>query len=169
MAHGVIITSLLTGTTDGARLVSLKYSPSDTDTAIDNGCVVVLDSLYDATNDRELWKAVTPAANSKIKDIAIVATPEVSVNGENVYDLGNFYNVAGAECRGFRLVSGNCFDITADVLDGTLTSPVGMIVELQAGVKLKAVTSATASTTTIGKIIDTYTKGNKTFYVVCVD
>lgn len=169
MAHGVIITSLLTGTTDGAGLVSFKYSPSDTDTAIDNGCVVELDSIYDSAKDREVWKAKTPTASSKMKDIVIVASPEVSVNGENVYDLGNFYNVAGAECRGFRPVSGNCFDITADVLDGTLTNPVGMVVELQADIKLKAVATATTSTTTVGKIIDTYTKGNKTFYVVCVD
>lgn len=169
MAHGVITTSLLTGTTDGARLVTFKYAPGGNETAIDNGCVVVLDGLYDSLNDREIWKAVTPAANSKIKDVVIVATPEVSVNGESVYDLGNYYNVAGTECRGFRLVSGNCFDISAEALDGTLTSPVGMVVELQAGVKLKAVASATSSSTTIGKIIDTYTKGNKTFYVVCVD
>ena len=76
MAHGVIRTDNMLGTDVGTHLVSFKYQPSDTDTAIDNGNVVVIGDLING--EREVHTATTPAANSALAKIAVVARPHAA-------------------------------------------------------------------------------------------
>ena len=171
MAHGVVRTDLMFGTNVNAGLRSFKYMGSgSTATAIDNGNVVRLDSIVvdsdSKVNDREVWKAVTPAANTPLADIVLVATPELHYD-ERKHALNEFYNEAGKICRGYVLHSGDIFSVTADALAGiTGSTAVGWVIELQAGTKLKAVSSATASTTTVGKLIQIEEIHGVKYYVV---
>ena len=163
MAHGVVRTDLLAGTDVRSELVSVRYQPSDVMTDIDNGNVVLLGALE--TGSRTVYKGATPAADSAIGDIALVASPEVIYN-EHIHGLENYYNEAGKISRGYRLHEHDIFSVTGDALSAAATPKVGDTVELQADTKLKVVGSATASTTTVGKIIDINVVGNLTFYVV---
>lgn len=165
MAHGVIRTDLLAGTDVRSELVSVRYQPSDTMTDIDNGNVVLLGDLEEGS--RTVFKGGTPAKNSDLNDVALIASPEV-VYDEHVHGLDKYYNEAGKISRGYRLHENDIFSVTIDALDAAATPEVGNIVELQAGTKLKVVSSATASATTVGKIIDINVVGNYTFYVVKV-
>ena len=169
MAYGVFRSDLMTGTNVGADLVSLKYMGSgSTATAIENGCVVALDGLM--TGEREVWKAVTPAANTDKNKIVIVASPEVMYD-ERKKNLDEFINEAGTIARGYIPHSRDIFSVTADALNigAGVTPAKGYIVELMAGTKLNVVSSATASTTTIGQIIDIEDAGRYTYYVIQVD
>ena len=163
MAHGVVRTDLLAGTDVRSELASVRYQPSDTMTEIDNGNVVLLGDLEDGS--RTVYKGDTPAANSELKDIVLIASPEV-IYDEHIRGLEKYFNEAGKICRGYRLHQKDIFSVTIDALDAAADPAVGNIVELQAGTKLKVVGSATASTTTVGKIIDINVVGNLTFYVV---
>ena len=76
MGYGVIRTDRMFGTDNRAGLVSVKYMGSgSTETAIENGNIVKLDGLM--ADEREIYKGVTPAANSKLNEIGIVAAPIV--------------------------------------------------------------------------------------------
>ncbi len=163
MAHGVVRTDLLAGTDVRSELVSVRYQPSDTMTDIDNGNVVLLGALE--TDSRTVYKGATPTASSALKDIALVASPEVIYN-EHIHGLENYFNEAGKISRGYRLHEKDIFSVTIDALAAAATPEVGNIVELQAGTKLKVVSSATGGSTTVGKIIDINVVGNLTFYVV---
>lgn len=162
--HGVIRTDLMSGTNVAADLVSLKYMGSgDAAAEIDNGCVVKLDGLMEG--EREVWKAVTPAANTPLEQIAIVATPEV-MHDERKRNLDEFVNEAGVPARGYIPRSRNIFSVTAEALDAAAAIAVGDTVELQASVKLKVVKSATGSTTTVGKIVAIEKAGRYTYHVI---
>lgn len=149
MAYGVVRTDNMSGTTLGKNLVSLKYQESNVDTGIDNGNVVVVGNLIEG--EREIRLASKPAANTELKNIALIATPEL--NKDRQYTLLSEYtNAAGTILRGYRLLSHDIFSVTADALDGSNIA-VGNAVELQAGTKLKVVASATSGSTQVGKII----------------
>lgn len=169
MAHGVFRSDLMSGTDVAADLVSVKYMGSgSTPTAIDNGCVVKLDGLM--SGEREIWKGVTPAANTALSDIAIIGSAEV-IYDERQKNLDDFVNEAGSVSRGYIPRSRNIFAVTEDALNigSGVTPAVGSIVELMAGVKLNVVSTATASTTTVGKIIAIEKTNRYTYYVIKVD
>lgn len=164
--HGVIRTDLMSGTDVAADLVSLKYfDADDKPAAIDNGCVVALSGLIDG--ERELWKAETPAANSDLSTIAIVATPEVMYDARQ-RNLSDFVNEAGKPARGYIPRSRNVFSVTAEALNTAegFVVKVGNVVELMAGVKLNVVASATEGATAVGKIIAIEQAGRYTYYVI---
>lgn len=164
--HGVIRTDRMYGTDVGANLVSLKYmGAGTTETAIDNGCVVALDGLM--SNQREIYKGVTPAANTALGNIALVATPEVMYD-ERKKNLEEYENEAGVTCRGYILHEHDIFSVTAEALDAAAAIAVGNIVELQAGVKLKVVGTATSGSTAVGKVIAIEKAGRYTYYVIQV-
>lgn len=169
MAYAVVRTDKMFGTDNRAGMASVKYMGSgSTATAIENGNVVKLDGLLaiDAvagTYEREIYKAVTPAANDDLGVIALVASPEIMYEVTKK-DLAEFRNEAGEIARVYRLHHGDIFSVTADALAGT--AEVGSVIELQAGTKLKAVSSATDSTTTVGKCIEVAPAGRYTFYVI---
>ena len=56
--HGICITEKLSGTFNGADLVSVRYMVGNTPTAIDNGSVVEVGALE--ANSREVRKATAP-------------------------------------------------------------------------------------------------------------
>lgn len=152
MAYAICRTDLMSGTKDPALLVSVKYRPSGTDTAIENGNVVLVGSLI--SGEREVYAGTTPAANSALADIALIATPELMAD-ERKKNLNEFRNEAGEIARGYYLKSKNVFSVTAEAVTPiTGTAPaVGQIVELQADTKLKLVASLTSGSTKVGEVI----------------
>lgn len=164
MAHAVIRKDRLYGTDVAPALVSLKYMGSgSTATNIDNGNVVLLNGLM--TNEREIYKAVTPAANSDLKNIAIVGTNEVMYD-ERQKNLDEFFNPAGVAALGYRPHAGDIFSVTIDALDAAATPAKGDLVELQASTKLKVVKSATNGSTQLGVICDVNKVGRYTYYAI---
>lgn len=174
MAYAIVRTDKMFGTDNRNGIVSAKYFVSTTATAIENGNVVLLDGLLtsgtspDIVTEREIYKATTPAANSALKDIVLVATPEV--DKENTYHRGleYFINKAGVPIRGYHLVTNDIFSVTKEALDGKATPEKGDVIELKAGTKLNAAASATSGSTVVGSIIDVEVTGGKTFYVIQV-
>lgn len=166
MAHGVVRTDNMFNTDVRTGPVSVKYLPSDTPTDIDNGNVVLLGDLIEG--EYELRVGTTPAANSNLDKIVLIATPEVMYD-ERLRSLADFYNKAGRACRGYHLHTYDIFSVTKDALDGKSEPEVGDIVELKAGTKLNVAASATGGSTQVGKIIDINVVSGMTFYAIGVN
>lgn len=160
--NAVVRTDKMFATDNRAGLVSVRYQPGDSMTAIDNGNVVKLGTLEDGS--REVYKGVTPTAGDNIKDIVLIASPEVMYD-EHKRNLDEFQNAAGDIARGYHLHTNDIFSVTKEALVGA-TPTVGSVVELTAGTKLNVVSSATG--TEIGKIIDINIVGRYTYYVIQV-
>ena len=165
MAHGVVRTDKMFGTENKAGLASFRYQPNGDNTAIDNGNVVLLGDLE--TGSREVYKGGTPAANSALKDVVLVAAPEVAYD-ERIRNLDEFYNEAGKIVRGYHFHTNDIFSVTKDALEGKATPEVGDVVELKAGTKLNVAASATGGSTVVGKIIDINVVGRYTYYAIKV-
>lgn len=168
MAHGVVRTDKMAGTDNRAFMRSVRYAVSATPTDIDNGNVVLMGALENGS--REVYTATAPLANSPLKDIALVASPEVMYD-ERKKNLDEFYNEAGKIARGYALHTGDIFSVTKDALDGAATPAVGDVVELKAGTKLNVVAAATGATegsTVVGKIIDKNIVGRYTYFAIQV-
>lgn len=161
--NAVVRTDKMFATDNRAGLVSVRFQPSDTMTAIDNGNVVKLGALE--TGSREVYKGGTPAKTDAIADIVLIATPEVMYD-ERKRNLDEFQNAAGDIARGYRLHTGDIFSVTIDALSATATPKVGDIVELGDSTKLNVVTSLTSGSTQVGAIIDINVVGRYTYYVV---
>ncbi len=167
MAYAVVRTDNMFGTDVRAGLVSIKYMGANgtTPTAIQNGNVLKVGALM--SGEREIFVGAAPAANDELKDIVLVATPEVMYD-ERKRNLDEFINEAGRACRGYRLHKGDIFSVTKDALDGVATPAVGNVVELKAGTKLNVAASATSGSTQVGKIIAIDVVGRYTYYVILV-
>jgi hypothetical protein len=164
--HGVVRTDLMAGTKQPADIVSAKYLPSTTATEIDNGCVVKIGALV--SGEYNVFTADTPAANTPIAQIALVASPEV-MDDPRKKKLTDFYNLAGEVVRCYRLRSGDIFSVTKTVLDGDATPDVGDLIELKDGNKLNVVDSATGeSATVVGDIVDINQADGLTWYAIRV-
>lgn len=162
--HAVIRKDRLYGTNVAPALVSLVFHGSNNKAAaIDNGNVVKLVALMD--DERELYKAVAPAANTSLEELAIVGTNEVMYD-ERKKNLDEFFNEAGNAALGYRPHKGDMFGVTAEGLDAAAEIKKGDIVELQAGTKLKVVKTATTGSTKVGVIADINKTGRYTYYVV---
>lgn len=166
--HAVVRTDLMDGTDVRGQLVSVKYMGADgaTPTEIDNGNVLKVESLIDG--EREVYAGVTPAADTAITDIVLVASVEVMYD-ERKKNLDEYVNEADKICRGYRLHHGNIFSVTKDALDGVETPAVGNVVELKAGTKLNVASAATEGSTAVGKIIDIEIAGRYTYYAIKID
>ena len=179
MSYGVVRTDLMYATDVRSGLVSIKHittsgsgtteSPYvDTENAIENGCVLKVGELIDG--EREIFKGAAPAANDDLKDIVLIASPEVMYD-ERKRNLDEFINEAGKACRGYRLHKGDIFSVTKDALEGASAPAVGDIVELKAGTKLNvaaAGTGATEGSTVVGRIIAVDVVGRYTYYAILV-
>ena len=114
MAYGVVRTDAIKATKAG-NIKSGRYYVGTTPTAIDNGCIVKLDSLISGESD--LWKVVAPGAITA-GNLYIVATPEI------IYDetlkssgaLDKFQNAAGANITLIPLEVGDTFSISDDCI-----------------------------------------------------
>lgn len=160
--NAVVRTDKMFATDNRAGLVSVRYQPSDTMTAIDNGNVVKIGALEEGS--REVYKGVTPAADDAIKDIVLIASPEVMYD-ERKRNLDEFQNAEGAIARGYHLHTNDIFSVTKEALTGDEPA-VGRVVELAAGTKLNVTASATG--TVVGTIIDINVVGRYTYYVIQV-
>lgn len=149
MAYACVRTDKMNGTDVAKDLVSVKYYVGTTPTAIENGNVVVLNGLDGV--QREVYKAVAPAANAALANVVLIASEEI-VKDKAVATLDEFINRAGDVARGYRLGGAHqIFSVTADALDGTAAK--GNVVEMQAGTKLKVVAEATPNSTKVGDVI----------------
>ena len=168
MAHAVVRTDNLASTDvrGGEDLVSVRYQPSNTKTAIDNGNVVLLGDLE--TGEREVYKGATPAANSPLEDVVLITTPEVMYD-ERLRSLDEYFNEAGKICRGSHFHRNDTFSVTKDALDGKSEPAVNDIVELKAGTKMNVAASLTSGSTQVGHIIAIEQAGRFKFYVIKVD
>lgn len=160
--NAVVRTDKMFATDNRAGLVSVRYQPGDTMTAIDNGNVVKIGALEEGS--REVYKGVTPAADDAIKDIVLIASPEVMYD-ERKRNLDEFQNAEGAIARGYHLHTNDIFSVTKEALTGDEPA-VGKVVELAAGTKLNVTASATG--TVVGTIIDINVVGRYTYYVIQV-
>lgn len=172
MAYAVVRTDKLMGTDVRSMLESVLYLGSDgsTPTEIDNGNVLKVGALVgDASTgyEREVKVGSVPAANSKLDEIVLVATPEVIYDERKRY-LDEFTNEAGRVVRGYHLHSGDIFSVTKDALDGAASPAIGNAVELKAGTKLNVAASATNGSTQVGKILAIDVVGRYTYYVIQV-
>lgn len=150
MAYAIVRTDLMSGTTQPADLVSLRYQISNVDAPIENGNIVKVGKLLDG--ERNIFVATAPEKDTDLNDLALVASPEVLAD-ERKKGLGEFRNEAGDNSRGYLLRSKNIFSVTKEAVTGVPAKDA--YVELAAGKTTLAVVSApTASTTTVGKIID---------------
>ena len=160
--NAVVRTDKMFATDNRAGLVSVRYQPGDTMTAIDNGNIVKIGALEEGS--REVYKGVTPAANDAIKDIVLIASPEVMYD-ERKRNLDEFQNAEGAIARGYHLHTNDIFSVTKEALTGDEPA-IGKVVELAAGTKLNVAASATG--TLVGTIIDINVVGRYTYYVIQV-
>lgn len=144
--YAVITREKMASEYDGTKRVSLKINED-----LQNGSVVVVGDLV--SGKREVFATTKPTATTKLTDIAILTTPEVDAD-ERKKNLSDFTNKAASllPATGDYLTARDIFSLTAEGFDGT--PAVGNIVELQADYKLKVVSSATAGSTSVGKIVD---------------
>ena len=162
--YAVVRTDNLRGTDVRAGLVSIKYIVSNTETAIENGNVLLVGPLMDG--EREIFQGSAVAADSPLSKVVLIATPELMYDK---VDLTEFINPAGKPCRGYYLHSGDIFSVTKEALAGAAAPAVGNVVELAAGTKLNVAASATSGSTAVGKIIAIDTVGRLTYYAIQVD
>lgn len=163
MAHGIVVVENMSGTHNGVDLVSVRYAPGGTKTAIDNGNVVLVGALE--AGSREVYVGATPAADSPKANLALVAAPEVQYDERLAKDLGNFFNEANAVIRGYLLDKPHqWFALTGEALDGGTARVVGAVIEAQAGTKLKAAATLTSGSTQVGVLRDIYVKKGITYY-----
>ena len=162
--YAVVRTDNMYGTDVRAALVSVKYMGEDgsTPTAIENGNVLKIGALIDG--EREIYVGGAVAADDKINDVILVASPEVMYD-ERKKNLDEYINDAGKACRGYHIHSGDIFSVTKEALAGAAAPAVGNIVELAAGTKLNVVTEATGATV-VGTIIAVDVVGRYTYYAI---
>lgn len=164
MAYGIVRTDNMYGTDVRAALVSIKYMGEDgaTPTAIENGSVLKVGALIEG--EREIYVGGAVAANDKVEDVVLVASPEVMYD-ERKKNLDEYINVAGKACRGYHIHSGDIFSVTKAVLAGEAAPAVGDVVELAAGTKLSVAKEATGATV-VGTIIAIDVVGRYTYYAI---
>ena len=141
-------TDKMSGTTVAKDLASAKFYNSGVEAAIENGHIVTLGGYVDG--EREVKKATAPTAGTALRDLYLVASPEV-VKNKNYYGLNEFENAAGENIRCYRFTSADQFSVTQEALDGT--PAVDSVVEAQNSTKMKIVETATEGSTVIGKIL----------------
>ena len=159
LIHQVVRIDNMSGTTDGSQLRSLRYYNADAPAAIDNGMLVKLVALEEG--EREVYKAVAPAAGDKLNALCLVATPEVMADPRK-RNLTDFYNEAGAIARGYMLHPG-FFSCTEGCFDKT--PKVGDAIEVMSGTTFKVTTGA-ASGTQVGVCRAIEQESGYTYYVV---
>lgn len=163
--NAVVRTDKMFATDNRAGLVSVRYQPSDVMTEIQNGNVVVLGALE--SGSREVYKGLTPAANTDLAKIVLVASPEMMYD-EHKHNLDEYTNEAGKIARGYYLHKNDIFSVTKEALDGVAEPAVGNIVELKAGTKMNVAASLTSGSTKVGTIIDINVVGRYKFYAIQV-
>jgi len=150
----------MSGTTNPTKLVSARYFDGSAYAAIQNGSVLKLDSLI--SGEKEVWKAVAPAANDTFGKLILVASPEVIYDATKT-NLSDFTNAAGANVRGYVIESGDIFSVTSEAVTGTPDVTTNKYITVVADTKLA---TATVATDARFDVVAVETVGTKTFYVL---
>jgi len=108
--YGVIRTDNMKATVTG-DIRSARYMVSTTETAIENGNLVQVDALLDASKNREIFKAIAPAALTA-KNIGVVATPELIYDETKHYTLKDYINAAGKNIIVLMLRAGDLLSVS---------------------------------------------------------
>lgn len=170
MAKAVVRTDNLAGIVDGSKLVSVRYYVSTTETAIENGTVVKLDSLIEGTRGAgsHVWKAVAPTANDTIAStnykLVLVASPEYLYES-NYAGLDEYENEAGKDCLGYVLQPGDTFAVTVDAF-ASATAPTATNKYILATASTAKLTASSTATYAIAEYLETETEGGYTYYVL---
>lgn len=158
MAYTVIRTDLMSGTTQPADLVSLRfYDGSDEQAEVENGVIVKLQGYEDG--EREVMKAVAAASTDDLNDCAIVAGVEVMYD-ERKKNLDEFINEAGSIVRGYIPRSRNIFSVTKEGFVGGVVPEKGAEVGIGTGGKIDA------AGTGLGVCADIEVAGRYTYYAI---
>lgn len=158
MAYTVIRTDLMSGTTQPADLVSLRfYDGSDEQAEVENGVIVKLQGYEDG--EREVMKAVAAASTDDLNDCAIVAGVEVMYD-ERKKNLDEFINEAGSIVRGYIPRSRNIFSVTKEGFVGGVVPEKGDEVGIGTGGKIDA------AGTGLGICADVEVAGRYTYYAI---
>lgn len=158
MAYTVIRTDLMSGTTQPADLVSLRfYDGRDKQAEVENGVIVKLQGYEDG--EREVMKAVAAASTDDLNDCAIVAGVEVMYD-ERKKNLDEFINEAGSIVRGYIPRSRNIFSVTKEGFVGGVVPEKGAEVGIGTGGKIDA------AGTGLGVCADVEVAGRYTYYAI---
>lgn len=162
--YSVVRTDNMMGTDVSTYLDSVRYfDDNDEAAAIENGHIVKVGALLNG--ERELHKATAPAADTPVKELGLVATPEVMYD-ERMKNLDEFINEAGTNVRIYYLHTGDEFSVSAEGVDAAAEVAVGNVVQLQANdTKLKIAASGNG----IGKVIAIEKTSRYTYYVIRID
>lgn len=114
MSFGVIRTDNVKATKNGA-IRSAKFMVGTTATKIENGNLVQVDTLLDASANREVFKAIA-AANATDKNIGVVASPELIFDETKHYSLADFENAAGQVITVLMLEKGDILSISDECI-----------------------------------------------------
>lgn len=174
MAKAVVRTDNLAGIVDGSKLVSLRYYVSTTETAIENGTVLKLDSLIENTRGAgsHVWKAVAPEASDTIDGtnhkLVLVASPEILYNS-NFAGLDEYENEAGKDCLGYVLQAGDTFAVTADGFAGaTAPTSTNKYIHPTKTTYPGKLTANSTSSNALAEYLETEVEGGYTYYVLRV-
>lgn len=162
--HAVVRLDKMSGTTDGSMLKSVKVA-----TDIDNGNIVKLGSLIEG--EREVYAGVTPTTTTELKELVLIATPEVIADETRHHGLEEFYNPANAISRAYRLHSGDIYSATKEAFTASNFDTVakGWVAVVAASTKPTLKASASSGEVILGKVIAIETAGTDTFYVIEVN
>lgn len=153
--HAVIRTDLMAGTVNGAYLRSVRFE--DEVDYIDNGSIFALKQLCDG--EREMWKGELVTAEDKLGELVVIATPEVMYD-ERLRNLYDFYNEAGEEMRGYKLIG--IFSVSKEGFEEGKLPEVGDKVYAVAG----SMKLANAGDIEIGKLIAIEPVNSLDYYVI---
>lgn len=157
MAKGIFIAENMASTKLGSLLRSAKQ-----DTAIENGCIVVLGDLVAGEKDLYESGAVATVATDRIYFVDGV---ELLADEQLTKGLDDFENPAKKPFRVRRPQLGDRFSISESVIDGTLGN--NGYVKVKAGNKLEpAATSATTSLSFVAKVVDKWIFGTRAIPMV---
>ena len=170
MAYAVIRTDRMTGTVDGARIISCRYLDADGNPAdIENGSIVKIGALIDA--EREIYAVTAPSSSDKLSDLAVIASVELDYDERNK-TLDTFINKGSdtAAQRAYLFVNRNGYSVTIDAFaNGDADSiEVGNIVEVTDGDVKASVVSESTGATQIGTIDEIEVSGMYTYYFIRV-
>jgi hypothetical protein len=158
MAHGIIRTDNVKATKNG-NIRSARYYVNTTATKVDNGALVQVDVLLNASANREIFKAVAPSAIT-VLNLGVVATPEIIYSEalKSTGALGNFENAAGENITVLMLSAGDIISLSDDCItpindDDDVPAVGSYVIPTQGSVKWAEAASLGGTESLYGKII----------------
>lgn len=156
MAYAVVRTDNLTGTYNGAFVLSGHFYSGDNKAAIENGGLVSIGAF----DEPGVYKCVAPTAKQALGKVGLVATPELIYDNKNYHNLDEYINEAGKEILVYILYSNDRFSLTAEGLDSVPTNAT-LGLEIDAATKPKCVT---ALTNAFAEYLGSDTENGYTYY-----